>query len=642
MNFFEQQDLARRNTLRLVVLLVLAVLSLIAITCIFIAVFFYYFVGNNPALAYDTSGSMLVNIWRSLSLQTVAGIAAVIVAVVLLGSLFKYAQLRGGGRTVAAAMGGRLINQQTQDADERKILNVVEEMAIASGTAVPPVYVMEEQGINAFAAGFHPQDAVIGITRGSIKQLSRDELQGVVAHEFSHIFHGDMRLNMRLVAILHGILLIGLIGEFLLRSTSRTRYVATSSNRKDSRGGIMLLGLGLFVIGYTGTFFGNLIKAAVSRQREYLADASAVQFTRNPEGIAGALKKIGGAVLGSQLEQKNAAEFSHMYFSQGVKSLVNLLATHPPLEQRIRRIQPRWDGKFIAGATAGNSASRHSNAGQMAFSNEHNQASSPLASQLSLIAQPNQQHLAYAREHLAQIPAAIKDASHEPYSARALVFALLLDKRHAEQQRQWQLLHNHYSAEHLLSLRTLVDSTLQLPVRLRLPLVELCLPSLQQLSSTQRNDFLLALKTLINADGKVSLAEWSLYRIVQHHLELRPQAQRLRNLRELRSECQLILSLLAHASRDETPQAFHRAATALHMQQLALLPVSSLQLAALDAALEQLNLVKPLQKPQLLKAMAACVHQDQQLNDTEAELFRAIAESLDCPLPPFLNAERPM
>ena len=341
MNFFEQQDKARRNTKKLILLLVLAVVSLIAITSLFFAFFFYYLESNSTGhLSAPPAGGFWVQLIHSVPPQTFVWIALGISAVVLAGSIFKYLQLQSGGRAVAQAMGGHPILANTQDLDERKILNVVEEMSIASGTCVPPVYLIEDSAINAFAAGFKPQDAVIGITRGSIKLLSRTQLQGVIAHEFSHIYHGDMRINMRLIAILHGILLLGLIGEFLLRSNTQRR-----SSKNNGKGAILGFGLGLVIIGYAGTFFGNLIKAAVSRQREFLADASAVQFTRDPEGIAGALKKIGAHSMGSHLENAHAAEFSHMYFGQGINTYLELMATHPPLDERIKRIQPYWNGK---------------------------------------------------------------------------------------------------------------------------------------------------------------------------------------------------------------------------------------------------------------------------------------------------------
>lgn len=341
MNFFDEQARAQRNTTRLVVLFSLAVISLIAVTVVAV-------VGVLAAL--DSTGQEGVTLanrlqfaWSMLDWQLAGSVAAIVLTVVLLGSLYKQFQLRGGGRAVAESLGGRLIPLDTQAADERQILNVVQEIAIAAGIAAPPVYVIEDDAINAFAAGQKPEDAVIGITRGCIGLLNREELQGVIAHEFSHIFHGDMRLNLRLVAALHGILMIGLVGYTLLRAAPFRR-----SSNKSNAGAIMLgIGIALIIIGFAGTFFGNLIKAGVSRQREFLADASAVQYTRNPNGIAGALKKIGAYSAGSQVQAVHAPEFSHMFFSQAVgNSLSGLLATHPPLAQRIRRVQPDWDGKL--------------------------------------------------------------------------------------------------------------------------------------------------------------------------------------------------------------------------------------------------------------------------------------------------------
>ena len=235
------------------------------------------------------------------------------------------------------------------DLDERKILNVVEEMAIASGTPVPPVYLMEnEEGINAFAAGFTPGDAVIGVTRGCIRTLTRDELQGVIAHEFSHILNGDMRLNIRLIGVLYGILLISMTGWLIFRSTAYNTGFNTRRDDDDRRGGNPwpLVGLALYILGYVGVLFGNLIKAAVSRQREFLADASAVQFTRNPDGIAGALKKIGALSEGSKIQAPEAQETSHLFFGEATGHIFGFMATHPPLAERIRRIDPSFNGDF--------------------------------------------------------------------------------------------------------------------------------------------------------------------------------------------------------------------------------------------------------------------------------------------------------
>lgn len=644
MNFFEQQDLAHRNTKRLVLLLCAAILSLILITTLLFACIIFYLQDGYVGHLQETQHTgFWQGLFSTLSWELLGWITFIICGVVFAGSLYKLIQLRSGGRVVAEAMGGRLINTNASDADEKKILNIVEEMAIASGTPVPPVYLIEDDAINAFAAGHTPQDAVIGITRGCIRLLNRDELQGVVAHEFSHIFHGDMNLNIRLVALLNGILLIGLIGHYMVRSTSRRSMFRSS--RDKSPAVALSVGLALMVIGYGGTFFGNIIKAAVSRQREFLADASAVQFTRNPAGISGALKKIGGYVSGSKLEAANASEYSHMYFSQGVSTAFNaLMATHPPLEQRIKRIEPRWDGKYpqveITLANAGTTEpveAHHAASAPFAEAGTHRAAD--MDATLEHIGQATTDHLNYAQATLATFTDATHAAAHDPFSARALIYGLLLSKRTDQQQLQWQLLAKEVSPAELAELHKIAQLSLGLPDRLRLPLLELCLPALKQLSSAQQITFKHCIELLIQADKKVSLMEWALQRIVTHHLQESTHVVRQHDLREMRNECQLLLSVLAYAgakSDEAAGEAFQLAAASLRLAALNIVPKTAVKITNLDEALTRLNQVKALQKPQLLKAMSLCISHDGVVSIAEAELFRAIADGLDCPVPPLL------
>lgn len=650
MNFFEHQDRARRNSRYLVLLLAAAVVSLVSITTLLIATLVYFGGEQQQPMQNHWQGIM-----HALSPTAFFWIALGVSGVVLLGSLFRYVQLRAGGKAVAESMGGRLLSNSTRDIDEQKILNVVEEMAIASGTAVPPVYLIEEESINAFAAGYRPQDAVIGITRGCIQNLSRDELQGVIAHEFSHVFHGDMRINMRLISLLYGILVIGLIGEFLIRIAGNRS--GRRSSKDNSPAAILALGVGLLVIGYTGIFFGNLIKAAVSRQREFLADASAVQFTRNPEGIAGALKKIGGNAYGSRLHHAHAAEFSHMYFGEGVKSFLNLMATHPPLAERIKRIQPNWDGEFTSGmyirsqataspavaeATAGfASASDSNNATQTGATTPTTQVDIEQA--INQIAQPTRAQVDYAQACLAELTSDLYLATHESFSARAIIFGLLMDRADPIANQQMALLAKHLGDVEFQQLKPLIISSASTSPKLRLPLIELSLPALKQLSAAQQADFLQCVNLLIGADQKTSLMEWSLHRIVVHGLNPPASLERNHKLIQLKKECGVLLSMLAQAGSREiaTAQAaFRRAELELKIGELEFLPSGSIRKPQLDNALDQLNRLRPLQKPQLLKALALCILHDEHVSIVEAELFRAIADSLDCPVPPLLLERR--
>jgi Zn-dependent protease with chaperone function len=345
MDFFEAQELARKRTRLMVVLFGMAVLSIAAALYGLVV----YLTGSGLLNAKDAVPTPIVPWQPDLFFGTLAGV----VLLVTCCSLFKIAQLRSGGGYVARSMGGREVEQTTKDADERMLMNIVEEMSIASGVPMPEVYILPEEGINAFAAGFTSADAVVAVTDGCIRTLNRDELQGVVAHEFSHILNGDMRMNIRLMGVLFGILAIAVVGQLAFRSTAQASILGGRRRSKEGGGAmiaIMVVGIAVMAIGYIGVFFGRMIQSAISRQREFLADAAAVQFTRNPEGIAGALKKIGGAALHGTVSNAHSQEAAHFFFASALKSKsVSVFATHPPLDQRITAIEPNWDGKFVSG-----------------------------------------------------------------------------------------------------------------------------------------------------------------------------------------------------------------------------------------------------------------------------------------------------
>ncbi|KPA90136.1 Zn-dependent protease with chaperone function [Pseudomonas asplenii] len=632
MNFFEHQDRARRQTGRLVLLMALAVISLIALTSLALTLIWHF---------YGESESRR-SVTPVLDPTLVGAVALVVIGVVLFGSLYKRVQLNAGGKLVAESLGGRLINLDPQDFHEKRLLNVVEEMALACGAPVPSVYVLEEDSINAFAAGLSPKDAVIGVTQGAMSLLDRDELQGVIAHEFSHIYNGDMRLNMRLIALLHGILLIGLIGHWVLRSDSGSSRRSSSSN--DNKGELfkVAVGLTLLILGYAGTFFGNLIKAAVSRQREFLADASAVQFTRNPDSIGGALKKIGGHAAGSQLRAANAAEFSHLYFGAGIKSAIDgLFATHPPLAERIRRIEPGWDGQYPQVKRSGDhpeelvapSTPSARPAGSTVF------AQAAVAQSIAAIGDPGLAHLQEARDTLQTLPEALIRAVHDREGAQALVYGLLLDSVEVLQQQQLDLLRPHLQpalAERLEALRAPLR---EVPQGQRLALVDLAIPALRQLGRDEFNAVKRGMALLIRADDRVELLEWTLLRIVERNVEgLRSVAGKYR-LEALADEVALLLSFLARAGQADPQragQAFAHGCAELAFVVPAFRGEGDLK--ALEAALYRLTGLLPLQKPALLKAMARCIGHDGQVTAAEAELMRAVADILDCPMPPLLAA----
>jgi Zn-dependent protease with chaperone function len=645
MDFFARQDRARRNTKVLVFYFAMAVAMIIA--SVYLACLLVFFgLGKHPGAHGPEPAIVLWN--AQLFGIVVLGTLSVIAG----GSLYKTAALSGGGLAVAQSLGGRLISTDTQDFEERKLLNVVEEMAIASGIPAPPVYVMdEEEGINALAAGYTPNDAVIGVTRGCIKRLSRDELQGVVGHEFSHILNGDMRLNLRLMGLIFGILCLATLGRILLHTRGR-------------KNPLPILGLALILIGALGVFFGRLIQAAVSRQREFLADASAVQFTRNPLGLSSALQKIGGLPNGSRLQSDQAVDASHLFFGSVLRfSLFGILSTHPRLEDRIRAIDPSWDGKFPRGTLPQDDFPRMADAASAvpidsdsAIRQRRRGDPSGListvvnaASILPQLGNPNSLHLRYAVEMRQSFPEAVRRAAHEPGSTTALIYALLISTDESIRTSQLQQLATCVTPEIYQRTLALLPEVGVIAQRVRLPLVSLSLPALRRLSQEEFQHFTSQLQWIIESDQQIDLFEFVLLKIMRRHLnpqytQVSPDVVQFYAIKPLLPDCAVILSALAHlGGREETEvrAAFVQGLPSLRSPQgeLGLLSQSECGLEQIDAALTRLAQASPQIKKQLIEACARVVGSDGLIQEHEAELLRAIADTLDCPIPPFIPAD---
>jgi len=631
MNFFEKQDVARRKTGWLVILFALAVIGIIALVYVAVVVIL--------GLSREDAGPL--SMWDPKLLALVGGGVIMLVGG---ASLFKVSELSGGGHVVAESLGGRRIDPNAAIGQQRKVLNVVEEMAIASGTPVPPVYLIDEDGINAFAAGYSPDDAVIGVTRGAVDTLSRDELQGVIAHEFSHVLNGDMRLNIRLMGIIFGIVVIGTIGSTMMRAV---RYGSSGRRSRNNNGGaiLLILGLALLVIGFVGAFFGRAIKAAVSRQREYLADASAVQFTRNPDGIGGALKKIGGWADSSKLEHPNADEVSHMLFGSGMTTALGLImATHPPLEDRIKRIDPSFDGRFPKTRRLSAADERADVSG---FAGAAEAAPTSAADAIEQIGQPTPEHVAYAATLIQSLPDTVVAAAHEPFGARAVVYAMLLDDDEQVRTKQLARLRQYADSPVYEQTKKLRSPVAQVPVSARLPLIDLTVPALRALSPGQYGAFAANIEQLVRADEKMDLFEWTLQRILHRHLEAhfhprKPAAARSRTLDSLDASCAVLLSTLAyvgHKQREDEAKAFDQAVQRLRISGVAMVGHDQCGLRAVGKALDALAGVAVTEKRRLLEAAAQCISADGKVSVHEAELFRAMCDTLGCPMPPLLPGQ---
>ncbi len=553
-DFFDRQDDARRQTARLLILFGLAVALIVA--AVYLAVTFVIIANTPKALVFSPARLGVVTTLVLLGITS--------------GSLYKVYSLRDGGDAVARLLGGRLIEPSTTDLREKQLLNVVEEMAVAAGTAMPPVYLLDnEPGINAFAAGFTPGDAIVAVSRGALEHLTRDELQGVIGHEFSHILHGDMRLNLRLIGLIHGILVLALTGRLLVQILFRSN----SDTGKDGFWivvGLLVSGLTLIVIGSLGVFLGRMIKCAISRQREFLADASSVQFTRNPAGLANALKKIGGLSAGSRIRSPHAEEACHLFFGPGVPSWTGLLATHPPLEERIRRLDPSFDGAFPRmDEDNGNSSvnmylSRL--AGQASVEGTTDDAPIPLDpdAAVSAVGAPNASHVAYASGLLDNVPPLLMNAVREPFSARAVIYALLLDPAASIRSKQLVDLASDAEPGTMDAVMRLLPAVSALGELGRLPLIDVTIPALRRLSSDQYRTFRRRIDGLVRADGRVSLFEFTLLRVLLRHLDRafspeRPKGIRFHTLDAVFDDVSIVVSALSrigHQNEAEVAAAF--------------------------------------------------------------------------------------
>ncbi len=656
MDFFAEQERARRQSSRLLMLFALAVGAIIvAINLVVVGILE---LGRSPGEL--TEGT----IW-SRNAPLFVAVSILVVLVIGSASLFRIIRLRDGGGVVARGMGGTLVSMDTVNPAHRRLRNVVEEIAIASGVPVPEIYVLEhEEAINAFAAGYAPADAAVAVTRGALEKLSRAELQGVIAHEFSHVLNGDMRLNIRLIGVLFGILVIGIAGrEMLLRARGGGRDAAA----------LVMIALGITIVGFVGLFFGRLIKAGVSRQREFLADASAVQFTRQVDGIAGALKKIAALPAGSKLAAADTEEVSHMLFSDGI-GYSALFATHPPLVERIRRIDRSFKPEQLEGVRAGLAqpmqydddespvvglAATALGAAMVAPAPQRARPGAasrglPTATQsvrldprqvARQIANPAIDDYITAGALARAIPDTLVDAAHAESSAADLVLVLALDAASAVRGQQFAAIERLLGPIARARVEALADLAADLHPMHRLPLAAMAFPALRRYAPGAVDRVLAALDAVIQVDGKVHLNEYCLSRMIRQQLAEARDPQRVRvagkrKLADCRAEIEVLLAILAEVGQDDAEaarRAFQTGIAGLFTGGAAAYAPPQDWIAALDHALPLLDQLNGPSKQLLLEALVNVMSHDQRVRVAEAELLRTICASLHCPLPPQLS-----
>jgi len=651
MTFFEHQQAARRNTRVLVLLYLAAVVGVIIAVDLVLAAAWLW-MGSE----IDLQGA---GVPRQLFVWGAIGTVAVIFG----ASLFHILKLSEGGDAVARLVGARQVATGTTDLLERRLLNVVEEMAIASGVRVPKVYVMdEEQGINAFAAGWNVSRTVVAVTRGTLETLNRDELQGVIGHEFSHILNDDIRLNIRMLGVLGGIVFIGSVGSFIMRSVGRS-----SGSKKDGAAGLFFLGLALFIVGYAGFFFARLIKSAVSRQREFLADASSVQFTRNPDSIAGALDQIRVSTRGTLIANRYAEDLSHMFFGQGVPVWIEgLFATHPPIEERIRRVHPRFQpGGYRSrrpavadptpeqvqepaqpeAAVAFGGAATQQDAGQRLGDVRHAWGRSAGES-AAMVGTLDGGKLDFARRLLAALPEDLRERVGHPDGACAAILALLLAAKDSVLDQQLAAVREGGAADLAEAARGMAPALRPLGLAYHLPVIDLALPAVKSAPADLQRQLLAELEAAVHADRRVSLHEFVVLTLVRAQLApaTKPARPRFRAITEVREEARLLLTLIAVAGIRPGPEgekafqlAFQAGAEEMGIAGSTPLPRDSLSLDSAAAALANLKGLGPAPMATFIKGMFAAASADGTLRVIEAELLRLAGAVLNCPLPPLLE-----
>ncbi len=639
MNFFEQQKQARKESKVLWGLFLMAVVAIIvAVNLAAVIGLEIYSAQNHSEYSsygnFDNSYSSGEPTHTEKVLLTCSLATLITLAIVFLGSLFKTSALRlGGGGYVAKALGGRRIEMDTTDPQEKRLVNVVEEMAIASGTNVPSIWVMDhESGINAFAAGYAPSEAAVCVSQGCLNELTRDELQGVVAHEFSHIFNGDMRANIRMLGLLHGILVIGLTGYWAVRllGHSRPRSSSSSNNKRDNAAAVllavMIVGVLLIIIGYIGVFFGRLIKASLSRTREYLADASAVQFTRNPNGIAGALAKIhhgSGSVLGSSSRE----QFSHFFFADGVGFFMPFFETHPPLPKRLSRILPNWEQVFekdkIKPAPSAPPLQKMAN--------------HPSGRVLDSIGRTAWDQVAYAKELLDGMPSLIHKLSAVPQGAKLLMVALL-NVEHAALPAALGGLAAEFPSE---ALKDAHQRLRDMGEKNWFPVANLCMPAIQRLSASDRKAFSELCNDIVHMDGKTTTFEASILSILQRSLATPNQKRKVSHasLSQVRPQLFSLAAILAsETSSDEQAcyDAFRKGLEHAHLPGYIPERLPQVTAEALPQLLRRLAQTSPEIKEVTMSLLVEVIKADGKATDKEKEILRTVAATLECPLPPFI------
>ncbi|MGE4349976.1 MAG: M48 family metallopeptidase [Candidatus Berkiella sp.] len=647
MNFFEHQDKARRKSKILILYFVLALLIMIFAMNAAVYGILYYTSQQVP----DLRSLMNEPLWLYISLT--------LTIIIVSGSLFKMYALRGGGTSVANMVNARRILTDTSDFHEKRLIHIVEEMSIASGVPMPALYIMDkEMGINAFVAGITPKDTVLVVTKGSLENLNREELQAVIGHEFSHIFNGDMKINIRLMAILAGILLIGNVGSIVLRGAGHS----SGSKRRDGKGGggviiILLIALVMIIFGYLGLFLGRIIKAAVSRQRELLADACSVQYTRYPQGLASAFKRMLILEQGSKLKSSQAEEINHLCFGEAMSFTFfnSLFATHPPLDQRIKAIDPY--GKYTL---LNNTAQEEKLSGDVTGAKKTNlesvlapimytmaatasTANTHAETMKNSIGNPSDAHFEHAKNIHNLLPEALLDRARNKEKVEYLYYGLIL-RRYKNKTSIIEHLSKTLNKAELESIYEIYEMLKSLPLETLVPLFDISLPAFSENPLEKRNAIYNRIEAL-SQTLKPSLFRFALLTLLGKQLTESTRASdrpKYYSLDSVREEIATLFAFVTNYSYSDEAQRnehFANIVNALLSEPIEKPNIKVFKAIQFRNVLEKLNKLTPELKEKIISSCVELVLSDNHVKIQEAEIIRVISGCLDSPMPPFINEQ---
>ena len=636
MNFWEKQRQSKSKTKSYIYLFVIAVICIIAI----IDFLFYLIIPNLVSLIHLTPEQIVTFRIKAMVICTL-----VTLGIIGLAYIIKKIQLSNGGRSVAKMLGARELTSTLTD-KELVYRNVVEEISIASGVVVPAIFVLDDElSINAFAAGHDPNDCVICVTKGTLDLLDRDELQAVIAHEYGHIFNGDMLLNMKLISVLFGILVIGELGRLLMRTRS---YSTRSSRRNKSGGQVAIVGFSLFAVGYIGHFFGSLIQARISREREYLADSCSVQYTRNPAALISLFKKI-YMQKNRWIEKESSKQIAHMFFSQGM-SLNSFMSTHPPILDRIEHVDPKFDREKFKNTDFKEFQDKEFDKKWEKL--EKKQAKNSLIKKgfssldssedtiVNRIGNVDDGALSNSSDIINNIiPAQMSNLFYRKKDSLLVIYSLFVNsKNYEDRQNQYNQLKENLSENNLSTLKMLVDELIKLPHKVRISVIELCIPALRRLNAKQLEEMYSVIDTLIKSDNVTNVSEFLMLEVLESLLSDRPKDFKLKRGKTLESnkrELEVIFSfwhMISHGRSESELEPFQEAQDELGLE-LIKLSKKDISYEVIRNSLESLKFLRSEDLEKLIKSLVKGILSDNVIRPVELMFLKMVCLVLSVPFP---------